>query len=61
MQPCEQGIKYKTMEIQTETFVKSMSYFKDQLRLAKEKEDNDEVIMYYNRQIDTLLNRYYNQ
>ena len=49
------------MEIQTETFVKSMSYFKDQLRLAKQKEDNDEVIMYYHRQIDTLMNRYYNQ
>ena len=49
------------MGIQTETFVKSMSYFKDQLRLAKQKEDNDEVIMYYHRQIDTLMNRYYNQ
>lgn len=49
------------MKLQTETFVKSMSYFKDQLILAKQKEDNDEVIMYYNRQIDTLMNRYYNQ
>ena len=49
------------MEIQAETFVKSMSYFKDQLRLAKQKEDNNEVIMYYKRQIDTLMNRYYNQ
>lgn len=49
------------MEIKTETFVKSISYFKDQLRLAKQKEDNDDVIMYYNRQIDTLMNRYYSQ
>lgn len=54
-------IKYKIMEIQTETFVRAYAYFKDQLALAQEKEDNDDVIMYYNRQIDTLMTRYYSQ
>ena len=49
------------MKIQTRTFVKAMSYFKDQLDRAKQKEDNEEVVMYYNREIDRLLQRYYYQ
>ena len=49
------------MKLSKKTFVKAYAYFKDQLRLAKQKEDNDDVIMYYNRQIDSLMTRYYSQ
>ena len=47
------------MRIRKETFVKAYAYFKDQLALAQQKEDNDDVISYYNYQIDMLLTRYY--
>jgi hypothetical protein len=49
------------MILKKNTFVRAYAYFKDQLALAQEKEDNDNVIMYYNRQIDTLMTRYYSQ
>lgn len=49
------------MRIRKETFVKAYAYFKDQLALAQQKEDNDDVISYYNYQIDMLLTRYYSQ
>ena len=49
------------MKLKKNTFVKAYAYFKDQLALAQEKEDNDDVIRYYNRQIDTLMIRYYSQ
>jgi hypothetical protein len=49
------------MKLKKNTFVKAYAYFKDQLALAQKKEDNDDVIMYYNSQIDTLMTRYYSQ
>ena len=49
------------MRLKKNTFVRAYAYFKDQLALAQQKEDNDDVIMYYNRQIDTLMTRYYSQ
>ncbi len=49
------------MKLKKNTFVRAYAYFKDQLALAQEKEDNDDVIMYYSRQIDTLMTRYYSQ
>ena len=49
------------MKLKKNTFVKAYAYFKDQLALAQQKEDNDDVIMYYNSQIDTLMTRYYSQ
>lgn len=54
-------VKILDMKIETGTFVKAMSYFQDQLDRAKQKEDNEEVVMYYNREIDRLLQRYYYQ
>ena len=47
------------MKLKKNTFVRAYAYFKDQLALAQKKEDNDDVIMYYNSQIDTLMTRYY--
>ena len=49
------------MKLKKNTFVKAYDYFKDQLALAQKKEDNDDVIMYYNSQIDSLMTRYYSQ
>jgi len=49
------------MKLKKNTFVKAYAYFKDQLALAQQKEDNDDVIMYYNSQIDSLMTRYYSQ
>lgn len=49
------------MRLKKNTFVRAYAYFKDQLALAQEKEDNDDVIMYYNSQIDSLMTRYYSQ
>jgi hypothetical protein len=49
------------MKLKKNTFVRAYAYFKDQLALAQKKEDNDDVIMYYNSQIDTLMTRYYSQ
>ena len=49
------------MKLKKNTFVKAYAYFKDQLALAQEKEDNDDVIRYYNSQIDSLMTRYYSQ
>jgi hypothetical protein len=49
------------MKLKKNTFVKAYAYFKDQLALAQQKEDNDNVIMYYNSQIDSLMTRYYSQ
>ena len=49
------------MRLKKNTFVRAYAYFKDQLALAQKKEDNDDVIMYYNSQIDTLMTRYYSQ
>jgi hypothetical protein len=49
------------MKLKKKTFVKAYAYFKDQLDLAQQKEDNDDMIMYYNQQIDTLMTRYYSQ
>ena len=49
------------MKLKKNTFVKAYAYFKDQLALAQKKEDNDDVIMYYNSQIDSLMTRYYSQ
>lgn len=49
------------MKLQERTFVKAYAYFKDQLELAKKKEDNDEVIAYYRETIYDLFNRYYSQ
>jgi hypothetical protein len=49
------------MKLKKNTFAKAYAYFKDQLALAQQKEDNDDVIMYYNSQIDTLMTRYYSQ
>lgn len=49
------------MKLKKNTFVRAYAYFKDQLALAQKKEDNDDMIMYYNQQIDTLMTRYYSQ
>ncbi len=49
------------MKLSKKTFVRAYAYFKDQLALAQKKEDNDDMIMYYNQQIDTLMTRYYSQ
>lgn len=49
------------MKLKKNTFVRAYAYFKDQLALAQQKEDNDDVIMYYNSQIDSLMTRYYSQ
>lgn len=49
------------MKLSKKTFVKAYDYFKDQLHLAQQKQDNDDVISYYNYQIDMLLTRYYSQ
>jgi len=49
------------MKLKKNTFVKAYAYFKDQSALAQQKEDNDDMIMYYNQQIDTLMTRYYSQ
>lgn len=49
------------MKLNKDTFVRAYAYFKDQLDLAQKKEDNDDMIMYYNQQIDTLMTRYYSQ
>lgn len=49
------------MRLKKNTFVRAYAYFKDQLALAQDKQDNDDVINYYNAQIDTLMTRYYSQ
>lgn len=49
------------MKIRTSTFIKSYAYFKDQLDLAQKKEDNEDVVKYYERTIDQLFTRYYSQ
>ena len=51
----------RDVRITKETFVRAYAYFKDQLHWAQQKEDNDDVISYYNYQIDMLLTRYYSQ
>ncbi len=49
------------MALSKDVFVRSYAYFKDQLALAQQKEDNDDIVRYYNSQIDTLMTRYYSQ
>ena len=49
------------MKLQERTFVKAYAYFKDQLELAQRKEDNDDIVAYYEQTIDHLFTRYYSQ
>lgn len=49
------------MKIRKSTVIKSYAYLKDQLDLARKKDDNESVVNYYERTIEQLLTRYYSQ